>query len=61
MFDIMEISEQVYEVGTPYKHPLGQISTVIVMSVNIREYNPPHIPTLRKSLLASARQKMYAI
>ena len=57
MFEIMEIFEQVYKGLTPSKKTLGKIPTVIVISGREREDNTPHLPTLRRAALVSARQK----
>ena len=55
MFEIMEITEQFYEGGTPLKKPTGQIPTVLVTKGTKREDNPPHHPTLRRAALESVR------
>ena len=61
MFKQMEIAEQVYKGGKPYKIPIREIPTVTVKSVKVRDYNPPRLPTPKRAALASARQKMQII
>ena len=61
MFERMETAEQIYKCGSTSKNKTGKKSTVPVMELNVRGYNPPLQPTPRRSAPASTRHIMQAI
>ena len=61
LFERMEVADKSTKAETVLKIDLVQPPTVLVVSGNESEDNPPRLPTQRRAALASVRQEMQAI